>query len=67
MADTRLLRFAMKTCIMKNVGLGPVVQSTISANLGLPVNLLLWFRLLRLNNLVQISQLETFSYIPNIC
>ena len=43
---------------------GSVVQSTISANLGLPVNLLLWFRLLWLNNLVQISQLEIFFTHP---
>ena len=46
---------------------GPVVQSTISAYSGLPVNLLFWFRLFWLNNPVQISQHKTFLYTPEIC
>ena len=46
---------------------GPVIQSTIKADLGLPVHLLLRFRLFWLNNFVQISQLETFLYTLNIC
>ena len=45
----------------------PVVQSTISANLGLPIKLLFWFYLFWLKNLVQISQLKTFKYAPEIC
>ena len=45
----------MKTCSWKDIGLGPVVQCAISANLGLPINQWFWFRLFWLNNLVQVS------------
>ena len=46
---------------------GQIAQSTVSANLGLPVNLLSWFRSFWLRNLVQISQLKTLTNVPEIC
>ena len=43
----------------------PVVQSTVSTNLGLPVDLF-WFGLFWLNNLVQSSHLKTLAHAPKI-
>ena len=45
----------------------PVVQSTISANLGLPIYQWFWFRLFWLKNLVQILQLKSMLYTRKIC
>ena len=45
--------------------MGLVVQSTISTNLGLPVNLLFWFHLFWLKSWVQIWQRKTFVCTQN--